>query len=60
MSVEDVDLVERNEEGTNGGRGPLGTTPLQHILKVLERFPDIYVRAFSSIRDDLFIEMVFM
>jgi hypothetical protein len=55
-----VDLVNRNEEWADGGGRPFGTTPLQVILKLLERFPDLYVRAFSSIRDDNFIEAISM
>jgi hypothetical protein len=58
MSVEEVDLVDRNEEGAEGGGGPLGTTLLQLILKVLERVPDIYVTAIARIRDDLLIEVI--
>jgi len=58
MSVEDVDLVERNEDGAQGFGWPFGTKPLQVILKLLERFPDLDVRAVSSIRDDTFIEVI--
>ncbi len=38
-SVQDVDLVERNENGAELGR-PIGTAPLQPIHKLNERSPD--------------------
>jgi len=56
MGVEEVDLVDRNKEGAKFGGEPLGTIPLQPIQKVLERFPDIYVRLFATILDDPVIE----
>ena len=60
-SVEDMDLVNRNEDGAEGGGWLFGTTPLQVTHKLPERFPDIYGRAVSSIRvrfrDDAFIEV---
>ena len=57
MSVEEVDLVDRNEEGADVWGGPVGTTLLQLIVKVFKRYPDIFVRAFA-IRDDFFIESI--
>jgi hypothetical protein len=53
-----VDLVERNEDGAQGFGWPSGTKPLQVILKLLERFPDLDVRAVLSICDDTFIEVI--
>jgi hypothetical protein len=56
MSVEDVDLVNGNEDRAGGGGWPFGTMPLQVIPKLPERFPDVFVRVVSSIRNDIFIK----
>jgi hypothetical protein len=54
--VEDVDFVDRDEQGTASAR-PIRTTPFQAILKLLERFPDPDVMAFGSIFDDTLMEV---
>ena len=59
MSVEGLDLIDRNEDGAGSGGEPIGTTLLQLIHKFLERYRDIYVRTtVASDRDDIFIEVI--
>ena len=52
--VQDVDLVERNENGAEVGR-PFGTAPLQPLHKLNEKSPDVDFGCFSTV-DDLVIE----
>ena len=54
-SVQDVDLVERNENGAGVGR-PIGTAPLQPIHKLKERSLDAGIGCCFSMANDSVIE----
>jgi hypothetical protein len=53
MSVEDMDLVDRNEEGTESNGRPLRYNGAS--TKLLERMPDMVGRGFLSFLADSYI-----